>query len=337
MRRLFLICLLALGLAPGTWLRTSVPTQDEPAHIVVEPFSRPGGLTGRLRLTGAWVLRSDHPYFGGFSAMAFVESDRGAAEGTLLIGSDRGWMMRLPLGEDGPLGEAAELTDYWRRPGYMPGMIDLEAMARDPDTGTLWTAYEGFNMVLREKAANPSGSIFARRGPEEMRDWRYNSGPEAMVRLADGRFVVLAEGRSGPEDERGDRTHAALLFERDPVEPQVPMKFRLATPCGFAPTDATALPDGRVLILLRRVRYGVPVAFDAAVMVADPSGIEAGGTWTGRLVGRLAGPLAENFEGIAHAVGDGTGSIYLISDDNFSGFQRTLLLRLEWPGEATGP
>ena len=69
-----------------------------------------------------------------------------------------------------------------------------------------------------------------------MRDWGWNTGPEAMVRLADGRFIVVREGFFG---ER----HAGLLFAGDPLAvKQAPRHFVLAGPPGFRPTDMAQLP-----------------------------------------------------------------------------------------------
>jgi hypothetical protein len=51
-----------------------------------------------------------------------------------------------------------------------------------------------------------------------------------------------------------------------------------------------------------------------------------------------AGSFPENFEGVAvRPAGDGRYLIYLIADDNFSAFQRTLLLQLAWRPEPAGP
>ncbi|MGB3807880.1 MAG: esterase-like activity of phytase family protein [Erythrobacter sp.] len=331
--RLLALLIVALGLAPGVWLQTYVPPEADRPPIHVERLASPQPEVGRLRATGLWEISSAHPFFGGFSAMVYVERETGTD--ALLIGSDRGYMMELPVIGGRPHREGAALVDYWRKPVSGEPLIDLESMTRDPASGTLWTGYENTNTVLRERRRNQEQSVFARRAPPEMAGWRYNSGPETMERLADGRFLVIAEGRSDDADS-DQRRQEALLFERDPVEPQNPLRFTFASPKGYAPVDATGLPDGRVLILLRRVRWGVPIQFSGAIMVADPTDIAPGEIWTGRIIARLDGPvLGENFEGIAFVAQASTngpaGSIYVVADDNLSAFQRTLFLRLAWP------
>lgn len=60
-----------------------------------------------------------------------------------------------------------------------------------------------------------------------------------------------------------------------------------------------------------------------------PAGaIRAGAVLRGALVAQFAHPFAtENFEGLAALQGaDGATFLYVLSDDNFNGFQRTLLL-----------
>ena len=60
--------------------------------------------------------------------------------------------------------------------------------------------------------------------------------------------------------------------------------------------------------------------------------------WRGRMIQRLTGGIfADNFEGIAFvpsAADPAKGSVWLIADDNFSVFQRSLLVRFDWPGDA---
>ena len=109
-----------------------------------------------------------------------------------------------------------------------------------------------------------------------------------------------------------------------------------AAPRDYDPVDATQLPDGRVLILLRRVAYALPARFDTAIAIADPRRIRAGQPWQARIIQRLTGGVfADNFEGLAYvpsASDPARGSLWLIADDNFSVFQRNMLVRFDWEG-----
>lgn len=279
-----------------------------------------GGKLGELELRGSWQLDSPNTHFGGFSALVPLE------DGLLLAGNDAGYTLRFAApGGTGrpffaPLGNGGNTDKH---------LYDLEALTRDPDTEMLWGAFEGRNVLARY---HPDLTTDARAQPESMRQWRSNSGPEAMVRLTDGRFVVLSEGAT----TRFGNRHPALLFSGDPVaNAEDPLSFEFDGQDGYSPVDMAQLPDGRVLILLRQVRFGIPPRFDCAIAVADPAEIEAGGLWQSRIIARLDDPAPrENYEGLAivpQAAGD--PAIWVISDDNFGQFQRTLLLQLGWPTE----
>jgi hypothetical protein len=320
MRRLLLLVVVIAGLVPVTFLRTPTSLRSDIAEVAVTPVAGRAGVTGELALTGAWELSSAHGWFGGFSALV------ADGEAGLIAGSDRGWLLDLDLASPSPRAVPRSFRFVGKRAGERKEVIDLESLARDPASGTLWGGFERANLVIRWAA---EGSETLCR-PPEIAKWSENSGPETLVRLADGRFVMLAEG-----PERGSDTHhRALLFPRDPAEPGAPLPFRFAAPADYDPVDATQVPDGRVLILLRRVRYTLPARFDTAIAIADPRAIRTGAVWQGQIIQRLSGDVfGDNFEGIAFvpAAGDpARGAAWLIADDNFSVFQKNLLLRFDW-------
>jgi hypothetical protein len=322
MRRLAPLTIVALGLAPGTWLRTP-PAQftDERPVLSATPLPLPDLGRSDLRVAGAWALSSPNHHFGGYSALAVLP------DGSLLAVSDRGRRLRFtPPGRTGPVASFDYLGDA--RPGAKSG-VDSEALAFDPASGRMWVAYENRNMIARYD------SRFRREAaarPAAMRDWPLNSGPEAMARLADGRFVVLAEG--SPDWFAPDLP--ALLFPGDPADGATPQRFTFKPPDGYRPVDAAPLPDGKVLILLRRVHWALPARFTGKLMIADPDAIRPGERWAADHVADLAEPLpTDNFEGLAVEPGPrGSLVVWLISDDNTSSFQRTLLLKLIWNPDA---
>ena len=318
--RWLLLALVIVGLAPGTLLRTPVGPRSNGAVVTVTPIAARKGVAGELPLTGAWELKSSHGWFGGFSALA-AKGNAG-----LIAGSDRGWLLDIDLSGAAPRPEGESFRFIARRVDVRKEVLDLESLARDPASGTLWAAFEYYNGIERFA---PDGTR-AWRAPRQMAQWSANSGPETMERLADGRFLIIAEG-----PERGTTArHRGLLFARDPVERQTPVAFHFASWPDYDPVDATQLPDGRVLILLRRVRYAIPARFDTAIAIADPRAIRAGKPWRARIIERLQGGVfADNFEGIAFvpdAADPARGAVWVIADDNFSAFQRSLLLRFDW-------
>lgn len=317
MRRVILLLIVAIGLAPGTWWRSAPPAVDDRQELRIIPLGVERQSIGRMQLVGAWELRSPSSHFHGYSALAALDG------GNLLALSDRGRLLRFsaPGRGGGPprLGWFSVTTK-----GDDKRLADIEAMTRDRATGRLWAAYEGSNLIERR---DPDGGV-RQVQPEAMRDWSDNSGPEAMIRLADGRFIVLSEG-SARWTEDGS---PGLLFPADPVEGAEPLRFRFVPPSGSRAVDMAQLPDGRVLILTRSIEWGLPPGFSSKLVLADPADILAGGDWAGTVVAEISEPLpTENYEGLAVVAGVGGETVvWLISDDNRSIFQRTLLLKLVW-------
>ncbi|RNJ61383.1 MAG: esterase-like activity of phytase family protein [Porphyrobacter sp. IPPAS B-1204] len=324
--RWLLLAVVVLGLSPGTFLRSEIGTRGDVAVVSVVPVPERSGVSGELTLTGAWELTSSHGWFGGFSALVAGE------DAALIAGTDRGWLLDLDLSGDAPRAVPGSYRFVGERTRGRKEVVDLESLARDPATGTLWAGYEGNNTIARYVP----GAQTAWSAPPAMKNWSANSGPETMLRLTDGRFMVLAEGAV----DGSDTVHEGLLFPGDPVQGARPFAFRFITPPDYDPVDATQVPDGRVLILLRRVEYALPARFDTAIAIADPRGITPGAAWPARVIQRLnGGVFADNFEGLAFvpsADDPAQGSLWVIADDNFSMFQRSLLARFDWNPQA-GP
>lgn len=316
--RLGLLALVAIGLAPGTFVREATGARQDVAEVTITPVAHAAATGGPLRLTGAWELESEHGWFGGFSALV--------ADGQRLIaGTDRGFLLDIDAGGAIPRavpGSYRFVGSTWK---MRKEIVDLEGLAHDPRSGMLWASFENFDAIKR---FSPDESTRLVR-PREMAGWNANGGPETFDRLADGSFLMIAEER---EDDSPGRP--ALLWPGDPLEGAGPVAFRFAVDADYNPVDATQLPDGRVLILLRQVSYAIPVRFATAVAIADPRTIRAGATWQARVIWRLTAPgLKENYEGIAFvpdSADPARGNIWLIADDNFSLFQRNLLLRFGW-------
>lgn len=140
-----------------------------------------------------------------------------------------------------------------------------------------------------------------------------NGGAEAVVGLADGRLLAIAE------DELGHQSPAWLGKDGEW------RRLTYVREGHFKPTAAAALPDGGVLVLERRftILGGV-----SSRLVRIPPGQLQGERLEGQEVFRLEPPLTvDNYEGMAVRRGpDGRLQAILISDDNFSILQATLLM-----------
>lgn len=316
-RRLILLALVALGLSPGTWLRSPRSPKDYSQSLSITALPGAHGRVGAMELLGAWQLQGRNWRFGGYSALLASKGGR------LLAGSDRGDV--LYFSAPGSPAAPPQFARFGGTPDGAKRLSDLESLTSDPASGAIWAAYEGSNSIERLNA----GAHDAKRiAPAAMRDWGGNAGPEALARLHDGRFIVLREGTDGWFSDK----HRALLFPSDPVDGATPVRFTFLAPRDYDPTDMAELPDGRVLILLRKLDWGLPPGFSSAIMLADPRGIAPGKEWSGKVLTWLKAPAPpENYEGMAIVPqADGTVRLWLVSDDNSNRFQRSLLLHLSW-------
>lgn len=306
--------------APGVWLRTET-TRAPVSSVDLEQLSGPAA-TGHpdWAIEGVWHYSAEaNLSFGGYSAMLPLSSGR------LRAFSDRGFI--LTMTEPDQANERASDRHVARQqfadPAFYWLLWDAESATIDPATGTHWIGYENTHAIHRYSyRSEPEGARFL----EDEVDWASNGGLEAMVRLADGRFLAIPEGH----DE-------ALIWPGDPVEGGAAEQIPFANPApGYAVTDMAQLPDGRVLLLMRNVVWDWP-PFASLIAIARPPGRDASVTWSPEVILRFDDILPpENYEGIAlRPQEDGTVAVWVISDDNLSAIQRTLLAKLVFDPSAS--
>jgi hypothetical protein len=318
-QRAGLALVLAITLLPTIWLRSSPAPYNREQVLVARPLSADFKPPGPFTVAGVWHLTSPHGAFGSYSALVPMGEKR------LLAIGDRATM--LVFSPPGSTQQARRLGTFLKRSSGTAEERDYEAVAIDPHSGRVWVAVEGANRILR---VDLESGEQARRTIPEMADWRGNTGPEAMVRLGDGRFIALCECRTGWLDRDG---HPGLLFDRDPTLPAArATRFTFKGSPGFRPTDMALLPDGRALVLMRRITWPMPPRFKASLVLVDPAQIANQGVLHGIELAELEAPLpVDNFEGLAVVPGNaGRLVAWLISDDNRAVTQSTLLLKLEF-------
>jgi hypothetical protein len=284
--------------------------------VMLDPGDPARTKLGRLRFLGGWELDSARPDFGGISSL-HVRKER------FLAISDTGTIFRFTMHGDGRIVDTRFATlPAGPGTGEKKEDRDSESLAIDPASGKAWVGFERHNAIWRYNSALDRAEASA--APEAMKDWPWNGGPEAMARLADGRFIVICEEPKGPGD-----THRALLFASDPTQPgSRPTSFLYRAPPGFWVTDAAELPGGRLLILHRD--YSVERGVSAALAVIDPATIKEGAVIAGEPVARFAAPLTlDNMEALSVERAGRRTILWLASDDNFSPLQRTLLMKFE--------
>jgi len=269
---------------------------------------------GRLYFVAGWSLSSPDDRFGGLSGL-HVEGGQATAI------SDAGMVMTFPLPGTAPAPRVRfQPVEQGPGPNRQRLTRDTEGLWIEGDR--LWLTYERQNAIWRYDRASLAGQSEAR--PPLMRRWRGNSGAEAIVRLADGRFLIIEEGR-----DNGAPTSQAVLFAGDPSLPETPSAPLIyRRPSGYRATDATLLPDGRILILNRGLSW---LRLSAKLLLADPRQLRPGGTIEGQEIATLEAPLTvDNMEGVSVTQEHGRTIVWLVSDDDFMRmFRHTLLLKFE--------
>lgn len=292
----------------------------QPAALPKAPVAAGGGVTvatrpvelgaariGDFEFAGGVVLTSaDTSRLHGLSDLKLIGGEQ------LLAVSDEGdvFTARLRLDPAGSLvGVSDARIDGLAGPdgGPLQGKVeaDAEGVAMLAN-GDRLVSFEGHHRILRypAKGGRPV------EAPMPQASLPANDGMEALAAApASGRDAYLVGAEATGQTWICRQTCAAA--------------FSVALPADFGLTAATPVPGGGWAVLIR--------AWDAlrgnriALIVLDAGGREV-------TRAELARPLVvDNFEGLAAQPGPG-GAIrfYLISDDNFSNKQQTLLLAFDW-------
>jgi hypothetical protein len=291
------------------------------------------GLTrfGPLEYIGGFEMRGEHPNFGGLSAIR-VEADGSR----FLAVTDTGdWLQGAILHLNGkPVGLsgvtiAPVLTADGRRAKDV-GLWDAESIARDGDA-----VYVGIEREHTVLAFNLADGRLAAKGrsiplPAFVRGWWPNRGIEALGIMPAGgphagKLIGLSE-RSG----QGDEASEGFVMAQNGG---APFRFAVQRADGFDTTALDFLPNGDLVILERFFSPTRGVAMRLKrVRTADiqPDAVVAPEI----LLTLDRNHQIDNMEGLAiHRSPTGETVFTIISDDNFSIAQRTLLLQFRWLGE----
>lgn len=283
---------------------------------------------GPLEFIGGLELRGAHPNFGGLSALRLMPD----GERFLAITDTGDWVEATIVQSN---GKPAAIRDVTIAPTLGPdgqrakdiGLWDSESIALDGPIA--YVGIERDHSVL----AFPIGRDGVRaRGilvplPAFVAEWPDNKGIEALGILPPGtpyagRLIGISERSGGGNDPT-----EGFVMKPDGGEP---FRFRLARSDGFDITDLDFLPDGDLIVLERYFRpiRGVAMRLRRIKTAAiQPDAIVDGEV----LLTADRGYHIDNMEGLSiNRNAAGEIIFTLISDDNFSVAQRTLLLQFRW-------
>jgi hypothetical protein len=301
-----------------------------PLELSVRPFGH-FWLTGSddtdapLQFLGGLDISSPDRDFGGYSGVAVT-----AGSGLLLIG-DSGSLVRARLVHEGGrlAGMAdAEIDSLFPEGDGSKQASDAEDVALDPENPQR-------GVIVRERQANalltfelqegkPTGFKPMRVGADD-RILRSNKGLESVAYApatspAAGKIVAIAE-----RAPRGEENIPGWIAGVGP--------FEIMPHDDFDVSSARFLPDGDLVLLERRYTPGWGIAM--RLRRIDGAALKVGAKLDGHyLIDAGMTSQIDNMEGLAvHQDGAGRTILTLVSDDNHSILQRTLLLQFALSGE----
>lgn len=284
---------------------------------------------GAFEYRGGLELQSDYRGFGGLSSL------RMDATGQRLTAiSDQGQWLTAKIDMEGQrlsgLSQArmAAVLGPGGRPLAQTGNWDTEALWIEG--GTAWIGVERTHRIFRFDTFGREG-VLARGNPTPvpMGSDRMpsNRGIEALGLLPRpsplaGTLLAISERALNPAgDIRG------FLIGQGPAR-----EIFVKRTNDFDVTDLAFLPGGDVLLLERWFSAWRGVAF--RIRRIDLATIRAGATLDGPII--LSADMSsqiDNMEGIAvHRNGEGETIVTIVSDNNFSFLQRTLMLQFAYRG-----
>jgi hypothetical protein len=314
---LAVLSLLGCG-APGAPGPDAGRFDVEAIPVPLDPEHPERDRVGSLEFRGGLELRGDDARFGGLSGLSISRdgrwlvavTDQGRWVSLALLHDDRGRLVGVAEARLGPL------VDLAGAPLHGKHLQDAESLARLPGSGLL-VAFERQHRLWRYEGGSGLGGVPKDvPAPAELDQAPSNGGLEAVTALPDGRLLMLVE------DWARDGHGVGWLGG---PEAWTPVRYPLTGQ--YQPSGAASLLSGDVVVL---ERYYTPASGPCSRLVRIPlEAVRPGAVLGGEPLAELSSPLSvDNFEGVDVRVAEsGEELLYLVSDDNFSALQRTLLLQ----------
>jgi hypothetical protein len=306
------------------------PATVQAARIPLYPDRPAERRAGSLTYRGGLVLSSASRAFGGWSDMAV------SADGSeiLAISDDAHWL-RAHLTYD-PAGDLSGLSQAEIAPMLdMQGRAmrgkegDAEGLALERPNDVHGSVAVSFERNVRVWRYDLSHGLDARPTNVPIGDWvkplHDNQQLEAIVLFKPDTLLAFAETKVNP----GDDILAALEAYPGSRAPMTRM-LSVAPHDPFAITSVANAPDGGLYLLERR--FSLVGGVGVELRHIGPTEIHEGARLTGEVIANLSYQDAniDNMEGLAVRRGArGETFLYIVSDDNYSPLQRTLLLMFE--------
>lgn len=282
-------------------------------------------IIGNLKYLKGYSIASDYTHFGGLSGLYYAKE---AGDISPAFVSDRGQVGQFKLDQNyKPYFASIQFISGipWKTAPKKIADAESIVMLKVKDSDYTLISFEHVHRIMAYSEKDKNGTPLPL--PAGISMLQSNGGLETVEALSDGRLLLIAE-----HPTIKTKQHFAWIGTAPKDDP---LAFRyitrlIAPPKGYSPTDATELPNGDVLVLLRRF---TPIdGVSAKFWRIKKAMLDSSDTITGEVIATLRPPLSvDNMEGIAviDMSKDGNPIIAVISDDNFNSFQRTLLMIFE--------
>jgi len=286
---------------------------------LLESFGSTGGPEGVLEFLGGLDVSSQDRRFGGFSGIDMIDAE------TAFIVSDSAAFVRARLvHEDGRL---VGLSDVDLQ-GLFPNG-DMSKQAGDAEDVALDPGNPSHGVIVRERQANAMLTFDLVEGRPENIEPELVGAPDHVLRSNRGLESVAYAPPGSPL-----AGEVVAIAEHNPRgEADIPGwiagkgGFTIVRRDEYDISSARFLPDGDLMLLERRYSPAWGIAMRLRRIPGDT--IEVGAKVDGEIV-LDAGMTSQidNMEGLAISQDDaGRTILTIVSDDNFSVLQRTLILQ----------
>lgn len=288
--------------------------------VALNPQGSGAKTVGKLMFLRGFELVSVHPGFGGLSGLDVSPDGK-----RLRAISDRGTWLTAALAHDSD-GHLVTVDSWRAAPMLTPAgkpvrgrQRDAEGLARSSGD-TFLVSFEGRHRIWRYPRAL-DGLPRPVPAPRALNDAPVNGGLEGVTVLSDGTVLGMTERHANE-----DGSLKGWLMKQGSAHEIAYMPAN-----GLNPTGLATLPDGGVLLLERRLTVSgihariVRVAKDQLEQARRSAGTRV----RGEILADLKHPMSvDNFEGLTFRR-DRAGRmlLYMVSDNNFLPFQRTLLFQ----------
>lgn len=284
-------------LVPVLTVLAAATIRDLPDRRPLPPLSipvtfEPLAVRGPAKV---WAVRVDDPRWGGVSAL-------GARPDGFLALTDSGVTVHVPRPGEAGKARVRDLPEAPGRQDQKRGR-DSEALVRTA-RGDWLVAFENRHSLWRYDPQFRRGTSFLDLRPL---GWGPNKGVEGLVALPSGDLLLFPE-----------RATEVVRVGRDQRLTRHPLKG-----ASGEISDATLLPDGRVIVLMRLFGLG---GLSSRLALLEKSGA----SYRLLSLGDIAvGPFT-NLEAIAaEPLPSGATRLWLMSDNDFSSWRRTILVATE--------